>query len=83
MAETNDHQRADHVVLFPFMAQGHLAPFRCLAADLAMKAGPSIKGVSLSFERVMIPSGNTTSGCLPSAMRFTAHFNDSRSMPSR
>ncbi|KAM3392609.1 hypothetical protein ACQJBY_013644 [Aegilops geniculata] len=31
-AETDHHLRADHVVLFPFMAQGHFAPFRCLAA---------------------------------------------------
>ncbi|KAM3372494.1 hypothetical protein ACQJBY_019398 [Aegilops geniculata] len=31
-AETDHHRRADHVVLFPFMAQGHFAPFRCLAA---------------------------------------------------
>ncbi|XP_037481137.1 UDP-glycosyltransferase 92A1-like [Triticum dicoccoides] len=31
-AETHHHRRVDHVVLFPFMAQGHFAPFRCLAA---------------------------------------------------
>uniref|UniRef100_A0A0E0KNI9 Glycosyltransferase n=1 Tax=Oryza punctata TaxID=4537 RepID=A0A0E0KNI9_ORYPU len=31
MADT-DHRRHAHVVLFPFMAQGHVAPFRCLAA---------------------------------------------------
>ncbi|KAF0894512.1 hypothetical protein E2562_039438 [Oryza meyeriana var. granulata] len=61
MADT-DRRRA-HVVLFPFMAQGHVAPFRCLAS-LVRRCRPDARltvvatpGVAESFQAHLAADG--------------------------